>query len=535
MLIRLRFTAELPRRALIALLAVLFCVSLQRGARAQEPPKQEQAKPHANPQAMAHKDVAPSFVEALPAVNGTWETLSVMMPVNPVHIALMNTGKVLVVSGSGNDPTNNVFEAGVWDPVPQTISTFRLEWDMFCNGMTILPDGRPFVLGGTLKYDTAPPAGGFFGYQRTALFDPATEKFTNGPDMSGGRWYPTGTLLGTGKIMVLSGLGTTGPINTTVQIGDGTSWIPAGTVFSSVDLYPREHLLPNGKVFEDGPNPDSQMFDPVAHTWTPVATTNFGQTRSYGSSVLLPMTPATGYKPKVMILGGANLPNNATNSTELIDLSVPSPKWVNGPAMIKGRVEMNATLLPNGKVLVSGGSVTNEDVPSAVLPAEIYDPSTNAFTSASTMQFARLYHSNTLLLPDATVMAVGSNPVRGRATFEPHIEVYTPAYLFDSTGKPAKRPVIASLASPTIKYGVTFDINTPDSASIKSVVLVRPGSVTHSFDMDQRLIGLAFTVTPGALHATVPANHDLAPPGYYLLFILNTQGVPSVAKFVRLG
>jgi hypothetical protein len=151
------------------------------------------------------------------------------------------------------------------------------------------------------------------------------------------------------------------------------------------------------------------------------------------------------------------------------------------------------------------------------------------------MQFARTYHSNTLLLPNATVLAVGGNPVRGRATYEPHIEVYKPAYLFDSTGKPAKRPVISPLASPTIKYGAAFAINTPDAASIKSVVLIRPGSVTHSFDMDQRLVGLAFTVTPGVLHATVPSNRNLAPPGYYLLFILNAQGVPSVARFVRLG
>lgn len=95
--------------------------------------------------------------------------------------------------------------------------------------------------------------------------------------------------------------------------------------------------------------------------------------------------------------------------------------------------------------------------------------------------------------------------------------------------------MISPLASSAIKYGTALAINTPDAATSKSVVLIRPGSVTHSFDMDQRLVSLAFTVTPGVLHATVPSNHNLAPPGYYLLFIVNTQGVPSVARFVRLG
>jgi hypothetical protein len=486
---------------------------------------------------MMHKDVAPGFVEKSPHVNGMWETLSVMMPFNPVHVALMYTGKVLVIGGSGNDATNKVFEGGVWDPVSQTISTFRLDWDMFCNGMTILPDGRPYVLGGTLKYDVTAPAGAFWGVKNTALFDPPTEKFTNGPDMSGGRWYPTATLLGDGSVMVLSGEASRGGMNIRVEMGDGRSWTTVGSAFGAIQYYPREHLLPDGKVFEDGPNPDSQMFDLSAHRWTFVAQTNFGQLRTYGSSVLLPLTPATGYKPRVMILGGGSEfpPGAATHTTELIDLSVPSPKWVMGPVMVGARIQMNATILPTGKVLVSGGSTTNEDPKTAVLQAELYDPATNAFTSASTMHFARLYHSNTLLLPDATVMAVGSNPVRGRATFEPHIEIYQPAYLFDATGKPAKRPVIGPLTSSTITYGTTLHINTPDAATIKSVVLVRPGAVTHAFDMDQRLVGLEFTVKAGELQATVPANYNLAPPGYYLLFLVNAEGVPSVGRFVKLG
>ena len=495
--------------------------------------QQPQGKPPYVEPAETHAKAKPrALVAAQPHITGQWETLPYMMPLNPVHIAMMHNGKVLIVSGSGNDPDNKVLQAGVWDPKTYTINTFLLDYDMFCNGMIILPDGRPFVLGGTLKYDE------FLGYMKTSLFNPATEKFTSGPDMSGGRWYPTGTVLGNGTIMVLSGfLDKPSPknksvLNTTVQIGNGATWSAAGTIFADAPLYPREHLLPDGKVFEDGSNPDSQMYDPAAHTFTPVATTIFGKNREYGTSVLLPLTPANGFKPKVMIMGGGE-PPLITNTTELIDLSVATPKWVSGPDMVGARIQMNATILPTGQVLISGGSSVNEDPTTGVLEAQLYHPGTNTFTSAGNMEYARVYHSNTMLLPDGTVLAVGGNPKRG--DFEPHVEIYSPPYLFNTTGGPAKRPAINKVTPASVFYGGTFSINTPDAATIKSVVLVRAGAVTHAFDMEQRLVGLTFKNVSGVLQATAPANGNLAPPGYYLLFIIDDAGVPSVAQFIHLG
>jgi hypothetical protein len=464
-----------------------------------------------------------AVVEASPNQHGRWDTLPYAMPINPVHVALMRTGKVLVVSGSGNDPDNHVLQAAVWDPKTGAIKTFRIAWDMFCNGMVVLPDGRPFVLGGTLQYDP------FHGEPKTAAFNPLTEKFVDMPSMGGGRWYPTGTVLGDGSVLVYSGLGTDGSMNRTVQIWNGKAWKAAGTAFANVDLYPRQHLLPGGKVFEDGYNSNSQLYDPASHAFTPIATTIFGKDRFAGTSVLLPLTLANAFKPKVMILGGAS---PATATTELIDLSVPSPKWVQGPPMVKGRVELNATILPDGKVLVSGGSVNDEDNATAVKEAQLYDPQGNTFASASSMEFPRLYHSNTLLLPDATVASLGGNPER--KTYQPEIEIYSPPYLFKADGTPAKRPAIAA-AAPTIAYGARLAVSTADAASIKSVVLIRAGAATHAFDMEQRLVGLSFTAGKGVLQATAPANGNLAPPGYYLLFILNAEGVPSVARFVQLG
>src|ERR1700740_617494 len=101
-----------------------------------------------------------------------------------------------------------------------------------------------------------------------------------------------------------------------------------------------------------------------------------------------------------MIMGGGN---PATNTTELIDLSASTPKWVYGPNMSQSRIEMNATILPNGKVLAVGGSLNDEDTTTASLNADLYDPVSNTFSSAGAEAYARLYHSVSLLLSDATV------------------------------------------------------------------------------------------------------------------------------------
>src|SRR5262249_5919188 len=187
----------------------------------------------------------------------------------------------------------------------------------------------------------------------------------------------------------------------------------------------------------------SRYFDPFAHTWSGVvATTQFSGTRTYGTSVLLPLSPTNNYKPVVMIMGGGN---PATNTTELIDLSNASPSWAFGPNMSQSRIEMNATILPNGKVIALGGSLNDEDTSTASLNADLYDPVSNTFSSAGQNAFARLYHSVSLLLPDATVWFAGGNPARG--TYENHMEIYSPAYLFNADGTPATRPVLSSVPS----------------------------------------------------------------------------------------
>jgi len=471
-------------------------------------------------------------------VQGQWSTETNLMPINPIHVALLPNGKLLVVAGSGNcPPTQSGCPSGppynqangsgalLWDPATESYTQwFSVSWDMFCNAMVVLPDGRVLVNGGTIQYDP------FHGAPNNSIFDPATNTFTDIANNAHGRWYPTLLTLGDGRVMTFSGSSETGPTNHTVEFYDPVNgWSPEYSSSWYPDLYPRLHLLPSGKVLYSGAQTGSRLFDPSTQTWGSVfALTNYGYSRTYGSSVLLPLTPANSYGPKIMILGGHN---PATNTTEIIDMRTSPPKWVSGPNMSQGRIEMNAVLLPDGKVLAVGGSVNDEDSTTSSYNADLYDPVTNTFSSAGRNAYPRLYHSVALLLPDATVWLAGGNPSRGSYTQQ--IEIYRPPYLFNPDGSAAARPAIAGAPS-SVVYGEAFTVSTPDAADISSVVLVRNPAVTHAFNMDEREVELSYTVGSGSLTVTAPPSGDIAPPGYYMLFILNGSHVPSIAKFLRI-
>ncbi len=464
--------------------------------------------------------------------------MSTLMPINPIHSALLYNGKILVVAGSGNCPPSqsgcpsgppygpsNNSGALLFDPSTGNITQLTMPSDRFCNGMVVLSDGRAFIEGGSIQYDP------FLGLRTSTVFDPSNNTFTDLQNMAHGRWYPTLTNLGDGRVMTFSGQNEVNAgTNNAVEIYTiGSGWSPQYIASWTPPLYPRMHLLPSGKVFYSGASPTSMLFDPSVQSWTTMDTTVYGADRSYGSSVLLPLTPGNGYDPRVMILGGGN---PATATTEVIDLGASNPTWKSGPSMSQQRIEMNAVLLPTGKVLALGGSVNDEDASTASLNADLYDPAGNSFSSASANAYARLYHSNALLLPDATVWVAGGNPTRG--TYERHMEIYKPPYLFNSSGSLATRPTIAS-APDAIAWNGSFTISTPDASNISSVVLMRPGAPTHSFDMEQRLVGMSFASGSGTLTVTAPPNGNIAPPGYYMIFLVNSSGVPSVAKFTNLS
>jgi hypothetical protein len=395
--------------------------------------------------------------------------------------------------------------------------------DVFCGGHAFLPDGKLLVAGGHNGSDNV-------GTTTTNLFDFNSNSWTLSTfTMNQGRWYPTVTTLGNGELAVVSGqIDTVLKLNTIPEVWQtnaGGGWRQLTSAALSQALYPWMFLAPNGQVFDAGPDFAARYLDTTeTGTWTWVRAHVYGNVRDYGSAVM--------YDPgKVLVMGGDDPP---TNTVESIDLNAATPIWQSVAPMAYARRQMNATLLPDGKVMVTGGSSSGgfNDASLAVLPAEIWDPATGSWSAMASMQVLRMYHSVALLLPDGRVVtAGGGRPPATNASDQPNAQIYSPPYLFKPDGTPANRPVITSVPT-SLAYGQPFFVSTP-STNINQVNLLRLGSVTHSFDQNQRISRLSFTATTGGLNAVGPANGNVCPPGHYMLFILS-NGVPSVAKIVEI-
>ena len=211
-----------------------------------------------------------------------------------------------------------------------------------------------------------------------------------------------------------------------------------------------------------------------------------------------------------------------TNTAEVIDLSATSPAWRFVAPMAQARRQLNATLLPDGKVLVTGGTHGSgfNNVSTPVYAAEMWDPATESWTTMASGQVPRLYHSTAVLLSDGRVLTGGGDGYT-------ELEAYSPPYLFQGP-----RPSITA-APARVSYGDTFFVETPDAASITQVTWVGLSSVTHAVNMSQRFVRSTFSPAAGGIDVVAPSNAH-ATPGPYLLFILNGTGVPSVAKIVGL-
>jgi hypothetical protein len=222
-----------------------------------------------------------------------------------------------------------------------------------------------------------------------------------------------------------------------------------------------------------------------------------------------------------------------TNSVERIDLGLPAPAWTNVARLGWARRQHTATLLPDGSTLVTGGTGArffNESI-GAVLHPERWDPASATWRGLARAQEARLYHSVALLLPDARVLVAGGGHPNGGWGDPDHFtaEIYRPPYL--SAGA---QPTINALSATSLAYGQLLTVTTPDAATVTDVTLLRLGSVTHAFNMNQRFNRLAFTPGASALSVTMPGDARLCPPGHYMLFILR-NGVPSVARIIKIG
>jgi hypothetical protein len=297
-------------------------------------------------------------------------------------------------------------------------------------------------------------------------------------------------------------------------------------------------LAPDGRVFNAGPNGDSKFLNPnayslngtAANTWSTAYTAAFRRWRGYGSAVM--------YSPgKILVIGGAGWPA-VTNTTEIIDLNTPAaPTFQQATAMRFARTHANATILADGKVLVTGGCDQDRtDDSDAILIPELWTPPAAGTTGGGTwtlmneMAVPRLYHSTAVLLPDATLLTTGGGQGGGFRD-HPDYQIFTPPYL--CTGQ--ARPVISSAPS-AVAYGQSFTIASTAAASNVRTTLVRLSSVTHSFNMNQRFLELVPTYTQaGQLTMTAPTNPNICPPGHYMLFLLNAAGIPSEAKIIAIG
>jgi len=437
---------------------------------------------------------------------GTWSAVETL-PYIPVHTSVLPDGKVFFYSYYADS-----LHPQIWDPATNTTTAVApAPYELFCSGLTGMADGRVFITGGHIADYT--------GYAHAQIYDPERNTFTATPDMNAGRWYPTNTVLPNGDILVVSGDMTSNttpnPLPQVYQVSSNT-WRNLTSAQLQMPLYPVMLVAPDGRVFNAGPSQQSRYLNTAGTgSWALGPAMTFNGSRDYG--------PGLFYENgKVLEVGGSDPP---TATAEVIDLNAATPAWKATGSMNYPRRQHNAVVLPDGKVLVVGGSSGSgfDNSAAPVYPTEMWDPATGQWTVMASIAVYRGYHSTAFLLPDGRVFAGGGN-VGG-----PNFQLFSPPYL--SAGA---RPTISS-APTAAGYGQTVLIGTPDAATISKVSLVRLPSVTHTLNENPNYMALNFAQASGGVNVTFPANANIAPPGYYMLFLLNSSGVPSVAAILQVA
>ncbi len=420
-----------------------------------------------------------------------------------IHASLLPDGKVL--SWGRSSPGE------VWDPATGTVAELALPVRLFCSGHSFLADGRLLISGGHISDD--------HGLPDNTLFNSESHSWARSTPMRRGRWYPTNTTMGNGDVVITAGRDEEGVAVAEPEVWSAGAVRVLSTASRVLPYYPRAFLAPNGNLFYAGEERTTRYLNPTGTgSWSTVGSRVYGY-RDYGSAVMYD-------EGKILYAGGGR----TTNTAEIIDLTSPAPSWRWTGSMAYARRHLNATVLPTGEVLVTGGSsgTTFNDVGNAVRAAEIWSPVTGTWRTVASSRVSRVYHSISLLLPDGRVLHSGSGEGAG-APNETNAEIYSPPYLFKGA-----RPTITDAPS-QVAYNSSFNITTPDAAGIAKVSLIRLGSATHAFDMNQRFQWLSFARRDGGLIISAPTNRNRTPPGHYMLFVLDGEDVPSAAKIVSIG
>jgi hypothetical protein len=513
------------------------------------------------------------------SVAGKWDPNLVQIDGLAINSTLLPTGKILWYAypskpdftpphTPASDEAVNWAEAYVFDPATNT-SVRRdppndpltgLPYNLWCSGQTLLRDGRVLVAGGNRTYYSAADPK-YKGHWLVLTFNPFNETWTVQPRMRHGRWYPTLTELGDGRVVIVAGLDEE-PLN----VGDNNNTdIEVFTPSSNLDgvgsiqllgnegfgLYPHVFLNAQGKLITVGPDEtDSHIIDPsngaVSTTQALLPYSTFpaaypGQVddgdpvgrREWGSAVMLPSGPEG--PSTILMVGGSDAEAShyadpaQTNTTLLVNMA--NGGITSGPSNIRKRSHVNTTILPDGSLFTNGGgagSIAGDQYAGPVFTGELLNPGAGSWIETDPQQAARTYHSTSLLLPDGRVATMGDDRTensQNRALRT--VEYYNPPYLY----KGVARPTITSAPAGT-PYGVPVGIGTPDA--IAKAVIIKLGSTTHALDTSQRSLSLSFVAAPNGISVTMPSSANAAPPGYYQLFLLNAAGVPSVSKMIRI-
>jgi galactose oxidase-like protein/Big-like domain-containing protein/glyoxal oxidase-like protein/carboxypeptidase family protein len=449
-----------------------------------------------------------------PAVVGSWSAPSSLNAV-AVNLILLPNNKLLYYD-DGATPA-------VWDYQQNVFTATPTNPDLFCSGHASLADGRILVVGG---YGDG---SGSIGIANAEIFDATNNTWTTVPSMKYKRWYPTATTLSDGRILVTAGWQTGEHTNAGIPeiYNPATnSWTQLTNANNPFETYPFIFLLPDGRIIHVGGSEyatDTDVLDLNTQSWSVL------------DSRILDGGSAVMYVPnKIMKAGSAadsQMSGPSSNTTFVLDLTQPNPAWQQAPSMAYARTFMNLTSLPDGSVLATGGESDKNggNIANAVYTAELWSPQTQSWSTMAAMHTPREYHSTALLLPDGRVVESGMGADFGNVPDEQSAEFFSPPYLFKGS-----RPSISQAPS-QIRYGASFTISTPDAANISKAVLIRLGAVTHFFNQNTYYVPVSFQVGAGTLTLTAPIDGRLAPPGYYMLFIVNSNGVPSIAPIVQVG
>ena len=466
-----------------------------------------------------------------PAIGGMWSAVH-DWPLVAVHAALLPNGKVLAWDAtpddSDDDPhttDNKTTRVTLWDPITDThVQTNNdTETDLFCAGSAHLWDGRILFAGGDGERE-----GNNGPLVNSNIYNPVTNTWHRTQNMNAARWYSSVAALSNGEMLTLGGTYGPNPLAEVFQFDQ--TWRPlSGTLPQLVNEdYQWLQQTPEGSVLHFGPSNLLIDIDTEgAGSFTPRAARDSIEDRDYGSYAMFDVG-------KILVAGG----EQGSNSSVVIDTA--TRQTVDTSPLTYGRRQHNLTILADGSVLASGGNSDGAQYfsPTAsVMQPEIWNPDTQVWTVQNTMPTDRQYHSIALLLPDGQVLSAGGGICGDcyRLGYEERNgEIFSPPYLFNADGSRATRPRLSQVPE-VIDYAEQVFIGVNDSTNITKAHLIKLGSVTHSENQDQRLVPLQFNNASGGISLKMPDSRDVAPPGHYLLFVVDDNGVPSTGGMVKLG